>query len=266
MDQFDHMLVMALLDGGVTFFDVAGPYQPAGLPNVEALNYRGWSIRNEHSKWIDLSTEPSRGTRYFQFTCDQSGVLSGTLEAKFTGYQALAHRQAYSEGPDLYAQSSLHEYGRPMQFKSIVPDSTDHNNQPWSFTVDVQCDAGTVSDDLIYITPPFSKELSESPFPSEERDFPVEFSYPVIDKWIIDIVIPEGYTVDSLPVSQKVGAENDSIVFTYRAGVSQNKIQLILDVAIVNLRYEPHEYEVLKTLYDRLAAALNEPIILKKLS
>jgi hypothetical protein len=93
----------------------------------------------------------------------------------------------------------------------------------------------------------------------------LEFSYPVFDKWIIDIVIPDGYEVDSLPVSQKVGTENDRIVYTYRAGVSQGKVQLVLDIGVQHLQYDPHEYEVLKTLYDRLATATRERVVLKKL-
>jgi hypothetical protein len=265
LDQFDHALVLARLNGVPTLLDVAGPHQPAGYPALDAMNYRGWAMRNENSKWIDLKTEPSRSTRYFQFKCDQNGNLSGSLNAQFTGYQALDHRRAYWDQPELYAQSDLHDYVLPLHLTSITPDSMDHNNQPWSFTVDVQCEARTVNNEFIYITLPFSKALTQSPFPSESRDFPVEFSYPVFDKWIIDIVIPDGYEVDSLPVSQKVGTENDRIVYTYRAGVSQGKVQLVLDIGVQHLQYDPHEYEVLKTLYDRLATATRERVVLKKL-
>lgn len=118
--------------------------------------------------------------------------------------------------------------------------------------------------DLIYISPPFPKDAIENPFKAESRSFPVEYAYPVMRKWIVDIQIPEGYLVESMPASQKISSEDGGIALVYRAGETQGKVQLVLDVTIRNLRYEPEQYPMLRGVYDAITAAALEQIVLKK--
>lgn len=263
ISQFNHTMVLAMLDGQATFMDITGDYHPVGLPKSNALNYRGWLVRDGRSEWVNTVTDYSRTTQYFQLTCDASGTLEGTVQAKFTGYPSVRHRALFFSDPTAYSGAEAHTYSVSIEMNELTPQHAQDKNQPWSYTSRVRC-TGTSTGDLIYVAPIFSKSFADNPFKAAERTVPVEFNYPVLEKWILDIVIPEGYTVESLPRSLKVETEGGGVTFTIRTGYTGNKVQIVLDFGIHALKYAPDQYLMLKTVFDEIQNITGEQIVLRK--
>lgn len=266
MDQFNHTMVLAILDTKPVFLDVAGGFQPMGLPRLNALNYKGWMVAPGSSQWIDVSPEISRGTYYFQLQCSQNGALEGTLQGKFTGYLGLFERNAYQSNSEEYFKDHLTMASHTLTVSEMQVQNVNNKHEPWSFTCKVNCTANTEPSDYIYLSPMFPGETIENPFKAQTRLFPVEFNYPFAEKFIIDIVIPDGYVIESLPKSQKVEAEDGGLVFSYRTGENQGRIQLLFDVSVTNVRYAFDQYEMLKLIFNEMTSAAGEQIVLRKVT
>lgn len=61
----------------------------------------------------------------------------------------------------------------------------------------------------IYVSPMLFFTNDKNPFKQEVREYPVDFSYPFVDKYNITIKIPDGFTVETLPAPAKVTMENN---------------------------------------------------------
>ena len=58
-----------------------------------------------------------------------------------------------------------------------------------------------IINDKIYVSPMLFLAAKENPFKQEVREYPVDFGYPKQEKYNINIDIPEGYVVESMPES-----------------------------------------------------------------
>ena len=67
-------------------------------------------------------------------------------------------------------------------------------------------------------------QSNENPFKQEVREYPVDFGYPMLNKYAITIEIPEGYVVESLPPSINIATEENIGTFKYLISNSSGKI------------------------------------------
>ncbi|HLF62122.1 MAG TPA: DUF3857 domain-containing protein [Saprospiraceae bacterium] len=266
MDQFNHTMVLAILDTKPVFLDVVGGFQPIGLPRLNALNYKGWMVAPGSSQWIDVIPEMSKSTYYFQLKCSADGALEGTLQGKFTGYLGYDERNSYHSNPEEYFKNHLTITSHTLAVNDMQIQNPDDRHQPWSFTCKINCAPNIESTDYIYLSPMFPGETTENPFKAETRLFPVEFNYSYSNKFIIDIAIPEGYVIESLPKSRKLESEDGGIVFIYRTGENQGRIQLLFDVSVTNVRYAFDQYEMLKLIFNEITSAAGEQVVLRKVT
>ena len=51
LDQFNHLLIMAEVDGKSMILEATDPLRPMGCPDMETLNKRGW---NTEKGWVDI--------------------------------------------------------------------------------------------------------------------------------------------------------------------------------------------------------------------
>jgi len=108
--------------------------------------------------------------------------------------------------------------------------------------------------------------MEESPFKEETRQYPIDFVYPFIDKYMVNIQIPEGYAVESLPenLSSKL-SEDDISSFKYIAKQNGSYIQLVISF---NFKYSfvpADQYEGFKQYFNSYVDKMSEKIVLKKL-
>ena len=122
-----------------------------------------------------------------------------------------------------------------------------------------------LGDEFIYISPMIDKLFSDNPFTKEERKFPVNFDYLETYKQMVTIAIPEGYTVEELPTSQKfVFGDDDALVFTYRVAQTGSLISLQYHFQIKELMVGQDLYPGLREFFAKIISKNSEQIVLKK--
>jgi hypothetical protein len=105
---------------------------------------------------------------------------------------------------------------------------------------------------------------NENPFKQETREFPIDYSYPFIDKYAINIQIPEGYSVEILPASMNIGMQDDLGSFKFLTNVSGSTIQISAQLQISESIIGVDYYSMIKEFYKKMIDKQNEKIVLKK--
>ncbi|MBQ0788304.1 MAG: DUF3858 domain-containing protein, partial [Oceanihabitans sp.] len=104
----------------------------------------------------------------------------------------------------------------------------------------------------------------ENPFKQESRAYPIDFTYPVSEKYVVNIRIPEGYQVESLPENEKMQFNINDGVFTYLINHKNDLIQITTNLDINKTIILPKDYLEFKRFFDLVIKKQTEQIVLKK--
>ena len=89
-------------------------------------------------------------------------------------------------------------------------------------------------------------------------------NYPEEISMIMDITLPEGYVIESVPAPVRFVTEGNGITITYNASHSPGKLNVNMKYTIKQLFYDPKEYATLKNMYIQRNQKFNEQIVLTK--
>ena len=84
------------------------------------------------------------------------------------------------------------------------------------------------------------------------------------DRYIINIALPEGYKVESMPENAVFNLGEDTGSFRYLISQVGNKLQLSVEFSINKSFIAAEEYANLKKFYELLIAKENEKVVLSK--
>jgi hypothetical protein len=116
----------------------------------------------------------------------------------------------------------------------------------------------------LYFSPLIFLSPNENPFKDDKRSYPIDFVYPIVDKYMVNIMMPEGYTVETLPESAKFEFNGTDGTFTYLARLNGNSIQFTITTELNKILILPSEYEHFKKFYQLMIEKQTEKVVLKK--
>ncbi len=267
MDQFNH--VMALVNTGEEYIiaDASDPLRPIGYPAYNSLNGLGWAMIKDAPEWIEIPTPSGSETYYLNMSLTPEGHGVGDFSMSCSGYNAFSERKHLkADISGEYLQDSM-----ANQFPDIAMDSIRFENAK-EFSAPLKarakCDIPDVavsSGDFIYLTPSFLTNYSESPFKLESRLYPVDFNYPFKEHIIVNIELPEGFTIEELPEPVRMSLPNNEAQFQYRLTHTGNRLQFISKLQINTLHYEPEDYKALRNFFSLVEEKFGEQVVLKKI-
>ena len=113
-------------------------------------------------------------------------------------------------------------------------------------------------------SPMFFMATKETPFKSETREYPIDFGYPMKNRYIINIALPEGYKVEALPENAVFNLGENTGSYRYLISQVGNKLQLSVEYAMNKSFIPAEEYGNLKKFYELLIAKENEKVVLSR--
>ena len=262
--------VIAAVENGSTY-TLLDASDLSSTPNVlpfRALNWFGRLIRKDGSSVeIDLMpTMVSNDATTMMYSLDENGAISGKLRRQRDNHNALLFRNSFKNiNEDSYVEKlendnnkiEIQEYSRINEKELNLPliESIAFKGNNFS----------EVIGDKIYVRPLLSFASSQNPFKQESRDYPIDFGFPFMDKFIVNVTIPEGFTVEYVPESLSLIVENGAANFKYSSSVSGNTVQIMvinqLNASIIPAGY----YGTIKEYFQKLTDKQNEKIILRKI-
>ena len=124
--------------------------------------------------------------------------------------------------------------------------------------------AATSAGDRIYLQSVLPVELNDIPFKLEKRLYPIEMNYPQEVSIIMDLGIPAGYKIESLPEPIRYVTEHDGLQVIYNASPKADRLNITMKYIAKQLFFEAEDYETLKHLFNQRHEKFNEQIVLVK--
>ncbi|MEZ2415331.1 DUF3857 domain-containing protein [Muriicola sp. E247] len=266
-EGFNYVVAMVSLNEEQIFLDATNKYAEPNIIPVRALNWYGKQI-NEDGSFSSVSLFPSKPSReviMLTISMEEEGEIHGKMRKYYSGHSAYLFRNQYNELDEETYLENLETRNKGMLIseyeitnKEVLGETISEN---FEFSLEFQ---STVTGDNIYFSPLFNFAMKENPFKLEERNFPIDFTFPWEERYVINIKIPEGYEVISLPEPINISLQNNMGGFVFNINKTNNSIQLMTDLKFNEAVIPAQNYEELKNFFKIIVEKEAEKVVLSK--
>ncbi|WP_082026430.1 DUF3857 domain-containing protein [Flammeovirga sp. OC4] len=257
-------------DGGKEYFlDATAKNYPFNVLPPRALNYQGVIMSdNKHVNGTFVSLMPTtkkEWTETLKLSVQSDLSIKGSYKGVHHGYDAVSFRKKYHSSDDEDEYLTKLEDAHPgMLIENYSNSGLKNINKDVTERYDFEYENGLQKlGDGYVIYPLRLLSKSQSPFKQESRRYPVEFPYARKAKFMVQITIPEGFSVKEMPKPTTIGLI-DKKSGSLRYLISQNNgvITIMVDYKLNRLVFTPDEYPYLKKFIEDSLAFQDSPIVL----
>lgn len=265
---FNAVIAAVETPAGTILLDATEKYAKPNILPLRDLNWEGRLIRNDGTSTnVDLmSKKLSTEATNLSVKLTADGVATGQVRRQYTDYKALMFRKGNADTTtesyvekleNSYNNIEINDYVRENELDLASPII-----EKYSYIDNKNVE---IIGDKMYVNPLLFFTQNQNPFVQEVREYPVDFGYPMLNKHAVIFEIPEGYVVESIPVSINIATEENIGTFKYILTNSGNKIVVNVisttNQAIVLADF----YPILKGFFQQMIDKQNEKIVLKKM-
>ena len=121
-----------------------------------------------------------------------------------------------------------------------------------------------ILDNNIYLYPMMFLGTYENPFKLEDRFYPIDFAFPHSLRSIVNIEIPEGYRVSSIPEALKISLPDGLGSFSYKVVHANGKLNIMCNFSIKKAIVSARYYSALKEFFNQRVKKESEQVVLTK--
>ena len=268
LNAFNYIISAVETPTGMTLLDAADEFSTPNILPFRDLNWVGRLIRKDGtSEEVDLMPKTASVVSVsMNYSVDANGEVSGKLRRQSAGHKAMLFRQDVKDmKEDAYLEKlendnkkiEINEYTRTNEKDLKLPVIENLSFKGANFS--------ELIGGKIYIKPMLSFGDEQNPFKQETREYPVDYGFPFVEKHMINIQIPEGYKVESMPATTTLSMIENLGSFKFIINSTGNSIQMSvtsqINTAIISSEY----YAVLKDYYQKIVEKQNEKIVLVKI-
>ncbi|MEH6535385.1 MAG: DUF3857 domain-containing protein [Psychroserpens sp.] len=264
---FNYVICMVESEGGYALLDATEVYSMVNVLPERVLNWQGRVIKDDGtSGWVSLRpTEKAKETTMFNVKVNGDYSIEGKVRKSLTDHMALKYRKKFTGISDTEHIKQLEKDKGDIQVSELKFENNKDITQPVKLTYDYVLNDGVdeIGENL-YFSPLFFLATKESPFKLEERKYPIDFIFPFEDKYVINIMLPENYQVESLPESQAFEFKNNDAKFTYFIKENGKFLQLTIIFEMNSSLINSTDYTLFKDFFEKIVEKQGEQIVLKK--
>ena len=268
LEGFNYVVAAVQLNGKRVLLDATGKYSAPDVLPFRALNWHGRMISNE-GKAVSLNMIPKKKSvtvTQMSAEIDPNGSIQGKLRVQHTNHYAMFFREKYT-GAD--TESYLEELEKKYNGIEISDYSVKNEKdliKPLLETYEFYKEDEVESvGDKLYFKPMFYFADKESPLKSENRTYPVDFGFPWESRYMMNIKIPDGYEIESVPEKVAMALPENMGNFSYNIVRSEGAIRLVSSISITKPLIAAAYYSELKEFYDQWVKKQIEGVVLKKI-
>ena len=237
--KLDANVVLVKLNGKDLYFDPGGAFTPFGLLTWTETGVPGLRLDRDGGSWIQTTlpkSSESRIERVAKLKLSNTGDLEGKLTVTYTGLQGMYQRREMHHEDDVARKKFLEERAKNQIPAAAVVELT--NKPDWSaseiplvgeFDVKIPGWASSAGKRALIPAAVFSA-TEKNIFDHADRVHPIYFDYPYEEVDDVNIELPAGWQVNSLPPAQdqdkglvgfalKVESEKDALHLTRKVKV-----------------------------------------------
>ena len=267
LEGFNYVIAGIEKENGLILMDATEKLSAPNLLSPRVYNWEGRLVKkNGTSKSVDLYPKKlARTDQMLIYSLTEDGVVRGEVQRRYTGLEAMAYRKKNTNYSSDERLINLSQKLGVEDISSLAVKNFDDIDSPIleSFTFEMENGYDQVGD-KIFLSPLLFLRWTESPFKTEKREYPIDFSYPFGVAKMVTVQLPKGYHIAQLPEPLSIALPDDMGSFYYN--IRDNGSSLSLNVKFyINQAVVPVvAYEGLKKLYDQRVAKENEKVVLIK--
>jgi hypothetical protein len=268
IDQMNYVIAMCRIEGTSYLMDATDRYSDINILPARCMNDKGWIVDKDFSGWETLARgKKSKESTMYNLSLSADGVFTGTVDMGYQEFKALQKRNTIKdfESEEKYIEK-LQESNEGLNIKEFTFQNLDTSGVDLKsqYTVEIT-DKVENAGDLLYFTPLLFDGYEKNPFSLEKREYPVEYAYPFAESVVVNIDIPEGFTVESLPPSKKVTSLGNACQFNFKSGVQGNKITITSTLQVNQTIIVGTQYQEFKGFFEEVVKKHLEKVVLKKI-
>ena len=264
---FNAVIAGVEIDGKLILLDAS---DKLGSPNIlksQLLNWFGGRMVEEDgtSKAINLKNAQAIHDALANVDLDDEGVAIASAKNRYSNNYAHEMRRSLYGKKEVELNTAISAEFNDAEIEEVDVTNLLNAYKPLSvsFDADVTSFFETIGD-KIYLNPLFFYGIDENLFKAEERTLPVDFDYSRLDRITINVNIPKGYIVETLPeplvVSMVDGIASYKYNISNTAASLSISVQRDIDTSLVAVDY----YKSLKAFFEMILNKENEKVVLKK--
>ncbi len=266
-EGFNYVICMVQSESSFLLIDATEPYSANNVLPERLLNWKGRVVKEGGvSSWVDIkSGKKSKESTMLNVKIDSDLTITGKVRKNYTSNSALKYRKRYTNlGLEDHIKSLESNKG-DLEITDLIYENDKDLSQPVKVTYDYELSDGIDEvGDKLYFSPLLFLAIKENPFKLEERLYPIDFVSPSGDMSIINIMLPEGYKVESLPVSEAIEFKDGDVKFEYIIQENGKYLSLKVNLEINNPIISPSDYKGFKVFFSKIVEKQSEQIVLTK--
>lgn len=266
-EGFNYVICSVQRDDQYLLIDATEQYSTNNILPQRVLNWQGRLIEDENvSRWINLHpNKVSIESSMLNITINNDFSVTGKVAKQLTDYLAYFYRLKYAEMRQEDRIRSLEKDKGDIEISELNIENDKDAWQPVKVNYSYELlDGIDEVGNKLYFSPFLFFATKENPFKLEKRQYPIDFIIPYKNRYYVNIVLPEGYVVESLPESESVEFEEANAKFTYFVKQIGNNLQLKAQIDILNPLILPANYSDFKAFYSKIVEKQTEQIVLTK--
>ena len=268
-DRLDAFLVTVNVNGATLFFDPGSAYTPYGMLPWWKTGVQGLQLNKKEPVWVTTwvpAPDHARTERRANLTLTDTGDLEGKLTVTFSGLEGARYRVDERNADDTERKKFLED-----EVKGYVPAACELKltNQPdWKstesalvaeFDLKVPGWASAAGKHLLVAAGILSGRESKL-FDHADRIYPIYTEYPYMEADDINIQLPAGWHVATLPS----GWKDSGKVVTYNLAAANNngKVHLTRTLAVNFILLDKKYYGALRHYFQEIKNTDDQQIVL----
>lgn len=266
LQKLDYVVAVVRADGNQYLVDATDPLRPFDMLPFECLNGEGWTVTSSAGSWVDVKNDEHYGVKSgFELNLKDDGTVSGKVHNTYESYSAYQVRKVCElNGIEGYTDQMRAANGN-WKISGFTVDKLEDINKPVDERFDLEIPfTADISGDLIYLNPAIGIDYSQNNFPEDERISPIDFGCPSSLKVVYKISVPEGYTIESVPLPAKMQIAGGGSAFSYEVQTLGNNVVVVIEKVRSSTRFAADQYYTLREYEKRINQKLAEMIVIKR--
>ena len=267
INGFNYVIVASTLENGnLILLDASDKFLTPNTLRPETMNWQGRLIKNDGtSQWVSLNNpSASLQNTMLNIEIQENNAITGASRTQYTEHLALKYRKKYyNVDHESIIKNIEGNSGVEISDFEVKNLSNPYENVMESYSINTTNQSEKIGN-KIYFSPLFFLTETENPFKKDERIFPIDFSYPWEYRYMVNIKIPDGYTVESVPENMNVATPNKIAEFKYLVNTQGNQLQLSIQQTVNQSMVKTQLYPDIKGIFQLMIDKLNEKIVLVK--
>ena len=263
LSQFDATYVYAEADGLTYMLDASDKYNPPHLIPYDVQLTEGFIVDKKAGGFSSISdyNRKLKQTTAIHIEVDEKGEVKGEALINSFEYARNISAKNYNTGKlkdQLTAQEGITLKIDSLEVKNLTNDSLPLE-QKLSFSGKLKS-----SGDYTFIPYNLFNQFGKNPFVAEKRQTDMDFGFNQYYTIMGGYNLADNYEFEELPKNMTMIMPDTSIVLTRIMQKNESTLSFRITLDFRRPQYSAEEYPDVKEYYKKMAALLNEQIVIKK--